>query len=98
MIESAWLWVLFPCASLLSYTLWVVAAFTMCGVSGCGGGGFGRSENPAATGVLVLVSGAVAGLPLLVTSWSERRGVRTIAFLAVATLVAAAGWIFLSRP
>ena len=98
MIKPAWLWVMVPGALLLSGVLWVAAAFTLCGVSGCGGGGFGRSENPAATGVLVLVSGVVAGLPLLVKPWSDRPLVRTAAFLTVAALVAALGWIFASRP
>lgn len=41
-----------------------MAAITICGVSGCSGGGFGRATDPGMTLVLLVVTGLVAALPL----------------------------------
>jgi hypothetical protein len=40
--------------------LWLAARFELCGLSGCGGGGFGRSYSPRAVLVLLLLSGLAA--------------------------------------
>ncbi len=40
--------------------LWGVAAFSLCGISGCGGGGFGRTYSPAWVLVSLLLSGVAA--------------------------------------
>ena len=64
-----------------------VAGFTICGISGCSGGGFGRSTDPGSTRTWVLVTGVVAGLPL--TAYAlVRRHVRLAAW-SLAVMVAA---------
>lgn len=40
--------------------LWLAARFQLCGLSGCGGGGFGRTYSPRAVLVLLLLSGLAA--------------------------------------
>lgn len=41
------------------------AAIAVCGVSGCSGGGFGRSTDPPLTLTLLALTGLAAALPLL---------------------------------
>lgn len=41
-----------------------MSAITICGVSGCSGGGFGRATDPGMTLVLLVLTGLVAALPL----------------------------------
>ncbi|HEY0645801.1 MAG TPA: hypothetical protein VGD39_20480 [Nocardioides sp.] len=41
-----------------------IARFTICGISGCSGGGFGRSTDPGSTQLWLLATGVVAALPL----------------------------------
>jgi hypothetical protein len=45
--------------------LGLAASFTVCGVSGCSGGGFGRVTDPTLTVTLVALAGAALCLPLL---------------------------------
>ena len=49
-----------------------LAGFTICGVSGCSGGGFGRSTDPGPTRLLVLATGVVAALPLAAYAVTRR--------------------------
>jgi hypothetical protein len=68
----------------------LVAGFRICGVSGCTGGGFGRATDPDLTRVLLLVTGAVAGLPLAVYALvrrSARLGAYALALAVLATLL-----------
>jgi hypothetical protein len=64
----------------------LLAGFTICGVSGCSGGGFGRSTDPGPTRVLLLVTGVVAGLPLAVYALVRRNGRLAAYALALAVL------------
>ena len=64
-----------------------VASFTICGVSGCSGGGYGRSTDPGQTQLLLLAVGVVAGLPLALYAL-VRRSARLAAW-SLATMVAA---------
>ena len=70
--------------------LWVVADFLLCGVSGCSGGGFGRSYAPRAVQATLLLSGiAAAAAPAAAgRSGGSRRllGVAVILFVAVAVV------------
>jgi len=52
----------------------LLAGFTICGVSGCTGGGFGRSTEPDLTRLLLLATGVVAGLPLALYALARRSG------------------------
>jgi hypothetical protein len=68
----------------------LVADFSLCGVSGCTGGGFGRSTDPELTRVVLLVTGVVAGLPLAIYALvrrSARLGAYALALAVVATLL-----------
>jgi hypothetical protein len=52
----------------------LLAGLTICGVSGCTGGGFGRSTDPGLTRLLLLATGLVAGLPLALYALVRRSG------------------------
>ncbi|MGF9755339.1 hypothetical protein AAII07_09060 [Microvirga sp. 0TCS3.31] len=52
----------------------LLAGFTICGVSGCTGGGFGRSTDRDQTQLLLLTTGLVAGLPLAICALVRRSG------------------------
>lgn len=68
----------------------LVAGFSICGVSGCTGGGFGRATDPGLTRVLLLATGVVAGLPLAVYAVvrrSARLGAYAVALAVLATLL-----------
>jgi membrane-bound ClpP family serine protease len=68
----------------------LAAGFSICGVSGCTGGGFGRATEPGTTRVLLLATGVVAALPLAIYALvrrSGRLGAYAIALAVVATLV-----------
>lgn len=62
----------------------LLAAWTMCGVSGCSGGGFGRSTDPPGTLALVVASGVALALPLVLYAAWRRRWRLALAFLPVA--------------
>lgn len=60
-----------------------LASFEICGISGCSGGGFGRSTDPGSTRLLLLAAGVFAALPL--TLYALR--LRTVRLLGAALLV-----------
>jgi hypothetical protein len=64
----------------------LVAGFSICGVSGCTGGGFGRATDPDLTRVLLLATGVVAGLPLAIYALVRRSGRLAAYALALAVL------------
>ena len=64
-----------------------LAWFGMCGVSGCSGGGFGRSTDPGGTRLMLLLAGASLLVALLVRA-ALRRNVRSAAYAVVLALVA----------
>ena len=54
--------------------LTLVAAFSLCGVSGCSGGGFGRSTDPVTTRALLIAVGVCAATPLgCYAAWTRNR-------------------------
>ncbi|EYR63206.1 hypothetical protein N866_02305 [Actinotalea ferrariae CF5-4] len=81
------LWAL-PVAVLVTLGITLVAGVAACGVSGCSGGGFGRSTDlqPLAV-VLVLVAGAVLAAPPALVPWTPHRAVR-----AGCAVVVGLGW------
>jgi hypothetical protein len=79
---------------LLAGILTLIASFTICGVSGCSGGGFGRSTDPNATLGLLVAAGVLSAAPLAI--YAVRRRSRTVALVAglLAIVVSiAAGWL-----
>ena len=70
-----------------------MSSIAICGISGCSGGGFGRSTDPGMTLVLLAVTGASAALPLAVYALVRRdRGLAlcALALAVVATFVTGA--------
>ena len=70
----------------------LAAGFTLCGVSGCTGGGFGRATDPGLTLALLVVAGAVAALPLGVYAAvrrTPRLGAYALALAVLTTLTTA---------
>lgn len=83
----------------LSALSWGAAGFMLCGLSGCGGGGFGRSYAPREVQVLLLASGVVAAFVPAVTACVTRS--RTTLAVAGALLVAVpviGGLVIGARP
>lgn len=67
-----------------------IAGFTICGISGCSGGGFGRSTDPGSTQRWLLATGLVAGLPLTLYALvrrSARLAAWSLAVMAAGTLL-----------
>ena len=90
------LWWAFPLAFVVALPLWWAAGFSMCGISGCSGGGFGVSDSGRGSVLPILVlSGAVLALPVVLTHWHPRRGVRVAVGLGVAVTWAGANVIWM---
>ena len=62
----------------------LAAGFTVCGVSGCSGGGFGRSTDPGTTRLLLVSAGVVAALPLAVLAVVRRSAALTLSAVGLA--------------
>ena len=63
-----------------------MSTIAICGVSGCSGGGFGRSTDPDATLVMLGLTGLVAALPLAVYALVRRSGGLAVCALALAVV------------
>jgi hypothetical protein len=64
----------------------LLAGLTICGVSGCSGGGFGRATDPDLTRLLLLAAGVAAALPLACYALVRRSGALAAYALALAVL------------
>jgi hypothetical protein len=67
-----------------------LASFAICGISGCSGGGFGRSTDPGLTQLLLLATGVAAALPLALYALvrrSARLALLALTFAVFATLL-----------
>jgi hypothetical protein len=64
----------------------LAARFVMCGISGCTGGGFGRSTDPPLTLTLVVAAGVALATPLLLYAVWRRRARLAIAFVPAAVV------------
>ena len=51
---------------IISIIAWLYASFSLCGISGCGGGGFGVSTDPIGVQVSLILSGVAASLALFI--------------------------------
>lgn len=65
-----------------------LAGFSICGISGCSGGGFGRSTDPGSTQLWLLVTGLVAAVPLAGYALVRRSGRLAVAALVLAVAAA----------
>jgi hypothetical protein len=87
-----------PLALVLSYPLWVLAAFTWCGISGCSGGGFGVDTGSAGIAIKctilagVLMAVAIAAVPWS-RPWPRFLVIRLIIAVGIGTAYAIAGAI-----
>ncbi|GAA4147068.1 hypothetical protein GCM10023068_22040 [Leifsonia shinshuensis] len=63
---------------LFCFVPWVVAALSWCGISGCTGGGFGRTLDGQWMAILACcIAAAALAIPLLFIPWVRRRSVRS---------------------
>ena len=81
------LWWALPLAFVVALVPWAIAGFSMCGISGCGGGGFGPTDVARGQVIpLLAVSGGVLALPFILTRWNPRVTVRLAVGLGVAVV------------
>lgn len=66
------LWIA-PVILITGFVLYVYAQISKCGISGCGGGGFGVAADPIGTIGAIAVAGVVAGALLAFVPWSSNR-------------------------
>jgi hypothetical protein len=90
----ALLWAL-PLALIVGISTWIPTDIALCGISGCGGGGFGVSWDPVGGIIGLAVGGAIVALPIVVVRWTTNRVLRTAIATVSALVFAVAGWIFL---
>ena len=62
------------------------SSIAICGISGCSGGGFGRSTDPGLTLTALVVTGLAAALPLAVYALARRSGGLAACALALAVV------------
>lgn len=57
---------------IMGASLWLTASMTLCGISGCTGGGFGVTYDPEATLWSLAFSGIIAAIPAFIASINLR--------------------------
>jgi hypothetical protein len=71
-----------------------VASYTICGISGCSGGGFGRSTDPGTTLVLLISAGLVAAAPVAIYAvWRRSPITGLLAGLMAIIVSVVASWL-----
>jgi hypothetical protein len=71
-----------------------VASYTICGISGCSGGGFGRSTDPGTTIALLVSAGLVEAAPLAIYAvWRRNPRAGLLAGLVAIIVTVAASWL-----
>ena len=74
-----------------------LAAISVCGVSGCGGGGFWVSRgNPAVTAMFVIIGSVVWMLPVGLIPWTESRAARMTTMLVLSLAIGGIVWAGIS--
>ena len=90
------LWTL-PLAFVIQLPFLWGASISMCGVSGCSGGGFGVTDVARGSVLpLLAVAGFVLAIPVMLTPWHPRWAVRVAIGLGVAMmwLLLNASWVY----
>jgi hypothetical protein len=90
----ALLWAL-PLAVIVGVGTWIPTAIALCGISGCTGGGFGVSWDPADGVIGLVVGGAIVAIPIVLVRWTKNRALRWAIAAAAGLVFAAAGWGYL---
>jgi len=84
------LWIV-PVALLVDAAFFFAALVAKCGVSGCGGGGFGVAANPGVSVALIVIAGAVTAGLLAVSPWTRSQ----VARICAAAIAAITTWVWL---
>lgn len=75
-----------------------LAAINVCGVSGCGGGGFGVSRgDPAETALFVAFGAVVMTSPIGLIPWTKNRAARAAVMLVIAAALGGVIWVGISQ-
>lgn len=70
------------------------ASFWICGISGCSGGGFGRSTDPSGTLGLLVAAGILSAAPLAIYAlWRKSLKLALFAGLLAIVVSITAGWL-----
>lgn len=86
-----------PLALAAAVLLHILAAIAMCGISGCTGGGFGRSDDLRGLAVAAVIAVAlVMATPLYAVRWTASRRTRVTVALVVGIGAAAGSWLLAS--
>jgi len=85
---------MFLLCSVAVYFFWVVAGLSLCGISGCSGGGFGVSYDPGAVQGALIASGIAAAIaPFLIffiSKFKRRWLITAITMLIIIPVIGAA--------
>ena len=96
-VNPGHLWWAVPLALAAAVFLHILAAIAMCGISGCTGGGFGRSDDLRGLAVAAVIAvGLVMATPLYAVRWTASRRTRLIVALVVGVATAAGSWLLAS--
>ncbi|MCU1403306.1 MAG: hypothetical protein JWM70_1630 [Microbacteriaceae bacterium] len=93
-VGLALLWAL-PLALIVGIGTWIPTDIALCGISGCSGGGFGVSWDPAGGLIGLAIGGAIVALPIVIVRWTTSRALRLAIAVAAGLVFALAGWIYL---
>lgn len=86
-----------PLAIVASLGFFFIAAINVCGVSGCGGGGYGVSRgDPADTAMFVIIGSLIWMLPVGLIPWTKSRAVRATTMLVLSLLIGSVVWVGIS--
>jgi hypothetical protein len=88
------LWAL-PLALIVGISTWIPTDIALCGISGCGGGGFGVSWDPVGGLIGLAIGGALVALPIVLVRWTTNRALRVATAATIGVVFAVAGWIYL---
>lgn len=74
-----------------------MAAINVCGISGCGGGGYGVSRgDPAETAMFVIIGAVVWMLPVGLIPWTKSRAARVATMLVLSLAMGGVVWAGIS--
>ena len=80
----------------IAFTYWLGAAFSLCGISGCSGGGFGVSYSPSSVQHSLIVSGLVSAIaPFIIFFISKFKWWWIVITILTIVLVPIAGALYI---
>ena len=70
-----------------------LTVISICGVSGCSGGGFGRSTDPTGTRAMLAATGVIAALPLgSYAAFTRNRRLALVAAILAVSITLTTAW------